>query len=175
MKTGPGPALDPAHVARIGSAYAAHLRALHAGFGITPVVVDYDYDRDYVDLPGLPRDLQLRAPLDGGLVVEAYEHVPGQATQPNRPWLTETTGLFCPRGDESGEWVITIARWEAVDQRAAFEYGRPPRIKVGLSAIAWTRSTDRSPHSLAQAVGTALHANTRRSANRKQMALNRRR
>lgn len=134
MKTGPGPALDPAHVARIGSAYAAHLRALRPGFGITPVVVDYDYDRDYVDLPGLPRDLQLRAPLDGGLVVEAYEHVPGQATQPNRPWLTETTGLFCPRGDESGEWVITIARWEAVDQRAAFEYGRPPRIRVGLSS-----------------------------------------
>ena len=53
--------LDPAHVARIELAYAAHLRALHAAFGITPTVVDYDYDRDYVDLPSPPRDLQLRA------------------------------------------------------------------------------------------------------------------
>lgn len=46
--------LDPAHVARIAVAYSAHLRALHAAFGITPVVVDYDHDRDYVDLPGMP-------------------------------------------------------------------------------------------------------------------------
>lgn len=137
--------LDPAHVARIESTYSAHLRALHAAFGITPVVVDYDYDRDYVDLPGPPHDLQLRAPLEGGLVVEAYEHAVGLGG-----------GLFSPRSDEPGHWCITIARWEAVDQRAYREH--PPRIKVGLSAIAWTRSTDRSPHSLAQAVGTALHS-----------------
>lgn len=159
MKTDPVLALDPAHVARIGSAYAAHLRALHAGFGITPVVVDYDYDRDYVALPSPPRYLQLRAPLEGGLVVEAYEHVPGQTTQSNRPRSTESTGLFCPRGDEPGEWCITIAQWEAVNQRTYIDH--PPKIKVGLSEIAWTRSADRSPHSLIQAVGNALDSAVR--------------
>lgn len=146
--------LDPAHITRIEAAYSAHLRALYAAFGITPVVVDYDYDRDYVGLPVMPHDLQLRAPLEGGLVVEAYENVPGQTTQSIRPWFAETTGLFCPRGDEPGEWCITIAQWEAVDQRAYNDH--PPKIKVGLSEIAWIRSTDRSPHSLTQAVGTAI-------------------
>lgn len=158
--------LDPAHVARIESTYSAHLRALHAAFGITPVVVDYDYDRDYIGLPDMPHDLQLRAPLEGGLVVEAYENVPGQTTQSNRPWGKESTGLFCPRGDEPGEWCITIARWEAIDQRAYREhplgggggFGTSRIGKVGLSEIARTCSTDRSPHSLAQAVGTALHS-----------------
>lgn len=151
--------LDPAHVARIESAYSAHLRALHAAFGITPIVVDYDYDRDYVGLPVMPHDLQLRAPLEGGLVVEAYEYVPEQTTQANRPWLTNSAGLFCPRGDEPGEWCITIARWEAVDQRVYNDY--PPRIKVGLSIVSsWTQSTDRSPQSLTQAVGTAIHSAT---------------
>ncbi len=135
--------LDPAHVTRIEAAYAAHLRALHSAFGITPVVVDYDYDRDYVGLPGPPRDLHLRAPLEGGLVVEAHEFATGQGS-----------GLFCPRGDEPGEWCITVSRWETVDQRAYNAH--PPKIKVGLSEIAWTRSTDRSPHSLAQAVGAAI-------------------
>lgn len=156
MTVTPPALLDPAHVARIELAYAAHLRALHAAFGITPTVVDYDYDRDYVDLPSPPRDLQLRASLEGGLVVEAHEIVPGRGS-----------GLFCPRGNEPGEWRITIARYEAVDQRAPFEYGRhsrPPRIKVGLSDIAWTRSVDRSPRSLAQAVGTALHSAVSRPA-----------
>lgn len=151
--------LDPAHVARIESAYSAHLRALSAAFGINPVIVDYDHDRDYVDLPSLPRDLQLRAPLEGGLVVEAYEYVPGQTTQASRPWFANTAGLFCPRGDEPGEWCIAIARWEAVDQRAPFEYSSPPRIKVGLSVLSsWTHSTDRSPHSLTQAVGAAINS-----------------
>lgn len=151
--------LDPAHVARIESAYSAHLRALRAAFGITPIVVNYDHDRDYVDLPSLPRDLQLRAPLEGGLVVEAYEYVPDQTTQENRPWFANTAGLFCPRGDEPGEWWIAVARWEAVDKRAPFEFSSPPRIKVGLSVLSsWTQSTDRSPHSLTQAVGTAIHS-----------------
>lgn len=145
--TPPAP-LDPAHVARIELAYAAHLRALHAAFGFTPRVVDYNFSRDYVGLPALPRDLQLRASLEGGLVVEAYEFVPGRGSG----------GLFCPRGNEPGEWRISIARCEAVDHRAPFEYNRPPRIKVGLSEIAWAYSTDRSPHNLAQTVGNAIHS-----------------
>ncbi|MFV8233939.1 hypothetical protein [Mycolicibacterium fortuitum] len=157
MTVTPPALLDPAHVARIELAYAAHLRALHSAFGITPTVVDYDYDRDYVSpLPGPPRDLQLRASLEGGLVVEAHEGVPGRGS-----------GLFCPCGSEPGEWRITIARYEAVDQRAPFEYGhpsRPPRIEIGLSEIAWARSVDRSPRSLAQAVGNALHSAVGRSA-----------
>lgn len=149
---------DPVHVARIEVVYSAHLRTLHAVFGITPVVVDYDYDRDYIGLPAMPHDLHLRASLEGGLVVEAFEDVPGQATHLGRPWAVETAGLFCPRGDEPGEWRITVARWEAVDKRARYEGSCPPKIEVGLSEIAWTRSTDRSPHSLAQAVDTAIRS-----------------
>lgn len=141
------PILDPAHVARIEVAYSAHLHALHAAFGITPIIVDYDYDRDYVDLPGPPRTLQLRAPLEGGLVVEAYENTQGLGS-----------GLFCPRGDEVGGWAVTVARWEAVDQRAPYTRSCPPRIGLGLSAISWGQSDDRSPYGLAQAVGTAIHS-----------------
>lgn len=141
------PRLDSAHVARIELVYSAHLRALHAGFGITAVVVDYDHDRDYVDLPGPPRDYHLRAPLEGGLVVEAYENVQGLGD-----------GLFCPRGDEAGGWAVTVARWEAVDQSAPYARNCPPRIGVGLSTISWSQSDDRSPQALAQAIGTAIHS-----------------
>lgn len=149
--------LDPAHVARIELVYSAHLRALNAAFGITPVVVDYDYDRDYIGLPAMPHDLHLRASLESGLVVEAFEDVPGQATHLGRLWAVETAGLFCPRGDEPGEWRIAVARWEAVDNRARYQ-DFPPKIKVGLSEIAWTHSTDRSPQSLVQAVDTAIRS-----------------
>lgn len=138
------PILDPAHVARIEMAYSAHLRALHAAIGIAPIVVNYDHDRDYLDLPGPPRDLHLRAPLEGGLVVEAYENVRELGH-----------GLFCPRGDEPGRWDVTIARWEAADQRTLSVRGCT-RIKVGLWSIASSRSDDRSPHRLVQAVGTAI-------------------
>lgn len=153
------PLLNPAHIARIELAYAAHLRALHSAFGITPVVVNYDYDRDYLGLPDMPHDLQLRAPLEGGLVIEAHEDVPGKTG-------AEFAGLFSPRGEELGQWCVRVARWETVDQRPRDQYGLydcPPRIKVGLWEIAGARSTDRSPHSLAQAVGTALHSAVGRS------------
>lgn len=91
-------------------------------------------------------------------MVEAFEDVPVQTTHLNRPWPMETAGLFCPRDDEPGEWRITVARWEAVDKRARHEGSCPPKIKVGLSEMAWTRSTDRGPCSLAQAVDTAIRS-----------------
>lgn len=86
-------------------------------------------------------------------MVEAHEIVPSRGF-----------GLFCPLGNEPGEWRITIARYKAVDQRSPIEHDRPPRIKVGLSDIARNHSADRSPRSLAQAVGNAIHSAVGRSA-----------
>ena len=85
--------------------------------------------------------------------------------------LKAPCGLFAPRGlDRPGWWCVDVKRWElcalndSLAERNARSAGhpvRPVKITLRLRRLSDAKSTDRSPHSLIQAVGNALDSAVR--------------
>lgn len=168
-----------AHLGQLEAAYSEHVRALHAHLGVTAVVVPPGADDDI--LPGPPTEYHLRAQLESGVVVDAYEHVQWgidpTAKCPDGRWavpyedLKAPCGLFAPRGlDRPGWWCVDVKRWELCalndslaerNARSAGHPARPVKITLRLGRLSDAKSTDRSPHSLVQAVGNALDSAVR--------------
>jgi hypothetical protein len=115
--------------------------ALEAAFGIRVVVVrhsDYQYD-----WPGPPHRYHFHGALEGGLVIEAWEHA-----GPGRGY-----GLHADPGDNPGSWEATLHRCTST------EFGSVARnrgIEKKLYSVGSVCVENRSAQGLVEAVAEVL-------------------
>lgn len=151
-----------AHLDHLAAVYAEHVRALHAHLGITATITPGDVLSADDILPGPPMDYALRARLDSGLVIDAYERV--QRTTDQRAAAMWPDGLFVPRcGDQPGHWCVEVKRWvpmtvdSLADRNARDTTGLfSAPIYMRLERLCCLESHDRSPQGLAHAVIAGL-------------------
>lgn len=147
-----------AHLELLATTYSEHVRALHAHLGFTAAVNPRDGRNSDDDLlPGPPMEYALRARLEGGLVIDAYERV---------QWGGERDGLFAPRGEgRPGYWCVELKRWVPIatndsladrNARAAGLPTLPAELQLRLERLCCVESQDRSPRGLVIAVTRGL-------------------
>lgn len=159
-----------AHLELLATAYGEHVRALRAHLGLTAAVNLRD-GRDSDDLlPGPPMEYALRALLERGLVIDAYERVQWGDERSTTAAVGRPDGLFAPRGEgRPGYWCVEVKRWVPVttndsladrNARAAGLPTLPVEIHLQLERLCCAESRDRSPEGLVFAVTTGLEIAT---------------
>lgn len=155
-----------AHLELLATTYGEHVRALRAHLGLTAAVNPRD-DRDSDDLlPGPPMEYALRARLERGLVIDAYERVQWGGERSTTAAVGRPDGLFAPRGEgQPGYWCVEVKRWVPIatndslagrNARAAGTPTLPAELQLRLERLGCAESQDRSPQGLVIAVTKGL-------------------